>query len=267
MEATGVCDWGEEFNSVDFGDTRLQNRFIHIAHRLLEQPMASINQAHEDWAATKAAYRLFKNERVTPDKILASHQRCTVNRARSQALVLAIQDTTLLNYNTHESTEGLGSIMHCASKSPKGLVMHSTIAFTPEGLPLGVIHQDIWARDCRRSIRKDAELRRISQQLPPEEKESGKWFRGLRATVSLLSRAMRVVTVADRECDIYDLVVEALQREAELVVRVRRDKRLSGDERKLWAYMLQQEVRFQMEVVVPRGRSKGRQGCQFVLQR
>lgn len=245
------CDWGEEFNGVDFGDKRLQSRFIHIAHRLLQQPMASINQAHEDWAATKAAYRLFKNDKIAPAKILESHQRCTVNRARSHALVLAIQDTTLFNYNSHKSTTGLGSIMKCGDKSSKGLVMHSTIAFTPQGLPLGILHQHIWARDSKRSIRKDPELRKIYQRLPPEKKESGKWFRGLRATVSMLPKSTRVVTVADRESDIYDLIVEAIQRKAELLVRVRRDKKLSEDERKLWAYMSQQRVRFQMQVIVP----------------
>jgi hypothetical protein len=60
----------------------------------------------------------------------------------THSLVLAIQDTTFLNYTHHPATTGLGPIGH----GQQGLVMHTTMTFTPQGLPLGILEQRIWAR-------------------------------------------------------------------------------------------------------------------------
>lgn len=49
---------------MDFGDKRVNERFIMTAERMLSSPESSINQACIGWAETKAAYRLFDNDRV-----------------------------------------------------------------------------------------------------------------------------------------------------------------------------------------------------------
>jgi hypothetical protein len=243
--------WKDEFSAVHFGDKRLKFRFIHIANRLSQQPMASINQAHTDWATTKAAYRFFKNDKVETKRILQAHQACTAERAKEHGLILAVQDTTFFNYNSHPKTTGLGSIMKCGSNASKGLVMHSTIALTSEGFPLGILQQQIWARDPKRSLRKDPHLAKRYKKLPPEKKESGKWFQGLKETLSIMPKSVRVVTVADRESDIYDFVVEAMQQKAELLVRVCRDKVLKKSKQKLWVFMAQKQIEFYTRVIVP----------------
>lgn len=52
--------WGEwEFEQVNLGDKRLNTRLKKLAENLSAVPEAPINQASEDWAATKAAYRFF----------------------------------------------------------------------------------------------------------------------------------------------------------------------------------------------------------------
>jgi hypothetical protein len=60
-------------------------------------------------------------------------------------LVLAIQDTTTLNYTTHPKTQGLGPI---GSRGGPliGLLLHSTLALTPSGQPLGFLHNAVRAR-------------------------------------------------------------------------------------------------------------------------
>src|SRR5690242_9491738 len=92
----------EELREADFGDPRLKKRFFHIANQLSQQPMAPINQAHEDWGDTKAAYRFFKNEKVRSEDMLYPHQVRTSERIQSHSTVLVVQDTTLFNYNTHK---------------------------------------------------------------------------------------------------------------------------------------------------------------------
>lgn len=244
-------NWEGEFAAVNFGDKRLRKRLIHIANRLSEQPMAPINQAHEDWSSVKAAYRFFKSEKVETRKILEAHQACTADRIKGHRLILAIQDTTLFNYNTHKKTTGLGGIMKCGPNSSKGLVMHSTMAVTTEGLPLGILQQKIWARDPNRSLRKDPQLKKVYKELPPEKKESGKWFEGLKETLSIVPGSVRVVTVADRESDIYDFIVEGIQQKTEVLVRVARDKMLRKYNQKLWGFMSQHKVEFYIEITVP----------------
>jgi hypothetical protein len=55
-----------EFLSADLGDERLNRRLMTISERFAQSPVSPINQACEDWTETKAAYRFFRNDNVTP---------------------------------------------------------------------------------------------------------------------------------------------------------------------------------------------------------
>lgn len=241
----------EEFIGIDFGDERLNSRFHRVVDRLSQQPMSPINQAQEDWAATKAAYRFFKNEKVEVREILSAHLSCVIRRLKEHKIVLAVQDTTFLNYDGHQKTEGLGSIRRKGDSISLGLVMHTTMAFNPRGVPLGLIEQEIWARDPKRSLRRNAGLRSVYQDLPLEKKESHKWLKGLRTTKLLGGENSRVITIADRESDIYDFVFEAIQVEEELLLRVNCNRELRGERKRLWDYMLERDIKGYMRVEIP----------------
>ena len=93
-----------EFADVELKDARLNRRCQELATALGQQPSAPINQACEDWADTKAAYRFFDNNKATPQGVHAPHQHRTVERMSQYRLVLAIQDTTFFNYTHHPQT-------------------------------------------------------------------------------------------------------------------------------------------------------------------
>lgn len=135
----------EEFSKINLKDKRLNQRCQKVAEALEQQSTESINQACEDWADTKAAYRFFDNPKVSSAQILAPHYQRTVKRMRSHPLVLAVQDTTFLNYTHHPRTEGLGEI-GTKAQNQRGFGMHSTLAITPEGLPLGLLTQQFFER-------------------------------------------------------------------------------------------------------------------------
>ena len=107
-EATNWCE--EELAGVNMGDRRLAWRLVDTAAKMTAQPMAPINQACDDWADTKASYRLFQNEKVSADRILAPHQQRTREQMSGYELVLAVQDTSYLHYTSHRKTTGLGPI-------------------------------------------------------------------------------------------------------------------------------------------------------------
>ena len=135
-----------ELSGGKFRDKRLSDRMVQIADDFSQNPTFPINQASEDAAATKAAYRFFSNPKATAKKILEPHIEQTLKRVQTHPIVLAIQDTTSLKYHSHKATEGLGEISKKGDTSVQGLFMHSVECVTPQGLPLGFIDQIVWAR-------------------------------------------------------------------------------------------------------------------------
>jgi hypothetical protein len=140
-------DWPEEeLAQADLGDRRLARRLVSILRDFYARPQANIPQACQTRAKTKATYRFLEHPEMTLDAILDSHYESTLDRLRGEKIVLAIQDTTSLNYATHPATENLGPIDNRPDKG-LGLLLHDTLAFSPAGIPLGLIDVQCWARD------------------------------------------------------------------------------------------------------------------------
>ena len=156
MNGQHETSWAaEEFAEVNLGDKRLDARLIKLCDRFSDAPESPINQACADWAETKAAYRFFQNDNVEVGQILAAHRRKTAQRAREHKTVLALQDTSYFVYTSHPKTEGLGKISLKKGKNMKkiysnGLVVHTCLAVTTDGLPLGLLDQKIFSRKLRR---------------------------------------------------------------------------------------------------------------------
>lgn len=239
------CD--SEFAHLDLGDSRLNSRLVQTAINLSAQPSASINRACQDWADSKAAYRLFDNEQVTADKILSPHQERTQQRMREHALVLAIQDQTFVNYTDRPQTTGLGPIRSPASQL-FGLIMHTTLCVTPQGVPLGVLAQQVWARSEEKKGLIKSELR----NQPIEEKESYQWVQALEQTITLAPDGTQVVTVGDRGADVYELFVRAHALQTGVLVRVAQDRVLQDEKaKKLRAHVQAAPIAGYIKVHVP----------------
>jgi hypothetical protein len=239
-----------EFSAAKLGDQRLTERLCELALALAEQPDASIPTATGNWGQACAAYRFFDNDKVAFDGLLAAHYAQTRQRAAAQPVVLAVNDTTSFNYDQHRATTGLGPIRTRADKT-FGLWLHSLLAFTTDGTPLGLLQAECWARDPARFG-----SRHQRHQKATLEKESGKWLRSLSALqqVAAQSPAVRWVFVADREADLYDLFVAAANcpQGPALLVRARHDRRLPHREASLFAYLSQAPLAGQIQVTVPR---------------
>src|SRR5690349_17699704 len=101
----------DELAEVQFGDQRLSDRLLTIGERFLERPTVSISRGQQDWAGAKAAYRFFENDKVNARAILQVHAENTSRRIdQVNGPILAIQDTTTLNYNNFPSIEGLSEV-------------------------------------------------------------------------------------------------------------------------------------------------------------
>lgn len=223
-EGLETSQWAQsEFSSAALGDQRLKSRLAGIAQSKAASPGKSWLQiAQGDRASVKAYYRFVSppgGSRITFENILKGHRQRTIARMRSQEVVLAIQDTTDLNFNSLNACEGLGvnARNSGASDGSKGLKLHSTFVVNDKGLPLGVLRSDCYAR---KSVPERSNGKR--QELPIEEKESYRWIEGLAdcAEVAKGLEETSVVCVTDREGDIYDLYDYARKRpEVELLIR------------------------------------------------
>ncbi len=192
----------DEFQTLDLGDKRLNSRLINICDRFSESPESPINQACNDWAETKGVYRFFSNNKVDSDKILRAHSLKTMERSKKYKTILAIQDTSYLIYTNHKATKGIGNISMKKGKNidkifSKGLILHSCLAITTDGLPIGLLDQSITSRRPQSDERK-----RKKDVTPIENKESYRWLKSLRTSTAQV-KGPQVVTVCDREADIY----------------------------------------------------------------
>jgi hypothetical protein len=236
------ANWAEEeFGAAELGDVRRTARLVQLASALGAQPQASLPQATEDPAMLKAAYRFFGSHYVGADAVLASHVASTQRRMQAVPLVLAVQDTSLLDYSHYPETEGLGPL---ASPKQQGLLVHTTLALTPEHVPLGLLQQQVWARDPTVRREQDHKTR------PLEEKESQKWLRSLEAVIAARAACPEThfVSVGDREADVYDLFL--LQRPAgvDLLIRAAQDRKVEGPESYLWSAMASAPIAATLEV-------------------
>jgi hypothetical protein len=218
----------EEMGPVDLKDQRLTNRLLLVAQRMFDSPGKSLKAASRGWSEVIGAYRFFENEKVTEEAILAPHREATLRRIQEQERVLVIQDTTEMDYSAKKQLKGKGPL---SVEQRQGFFAHSQFVVTPERLPLGVLGTKIYARDA-------AKEKIDCKQQPIEMKESFRWLEGYRDACSLQEMAPKtqVVSVSDREGDIYEVFLERQRRQergdaaAEWLIRSKHDRCLESIE-------------------------------------
>src|SRR4029077_17641148 len=167
---------------------------------------------------------------VNLQNILAAHREQTLERVRQQSVVLAVQDTTELDYTAQPQTEGLGPIGNHGAHV-QGLLLHPTVAFTPSGVPLGLLDVQCWVRDPKHQIK---------FRKPVEDKESVKWLKSFVAAEQaqgVCPPTTTIVSVADSEADMYELFRKAERSPARLLVRAWRPRFLEESGAEIWSHL------------------------------
>lgn len=220
-----------------FKDARLGKRFRKLLERIGGAMGGSLPLACQDWANTKAAYRFLANERVSEDDILAGHLQSTRDRAvATDGRLLVLHDTTEFTYQrdaphaiglTYSVNSGRDKAGRLRSHTVCGILMHSSLVVTTEGLPLGLAAVKFWTR---KKFKGTAALKRKINptRVPIEKKESFRWLENLKQATTLLGDPARCVHIGDRESDIYELFCIAQELGTQFLVRTCVD-RLAGE--------------------------------------
>jgi hypothetical protein len=217
---------------------------IGLVTRLSERPESSCTEALGNRAAVVGAYRFWNNKKVQPEEILRPHAESTARRAADHDTVLVAQDATKINLTDHPGTKGLGYLY----PTTRGLLLHSLLAISPEGVPLGLLRQFMWIRPL-----KQLKQAKKSRYRAIEEKESHYWLDGLQAAEEALPHHPHVVVISDSESDVFDVFAAPRPSRMDLLVRVcRATRRVDHPAKYLRAALLETPVRARSKVKVPR---------------
>jgi hypothetical protein len=226
-----------ELAGCSFADERLHKRLRKLVAQIGSAMGQSIPLVCQDWANTKAAYRFFSNDRVSEADILAGHFQSTRDRTvATDGPVLVLHDTTEFTYQ-RENTDAIGITKSINSGRDKagrlrshticGILMHSSLAVTTEGLPLGLTAVKFWTR---KKFKGTAALKKKINptRVPIEKKESIRWLENVQQSTELLGDPGRCVHIGDRESDIFELFCAAQEAGTHFLIRTCVD-RLAGD--------------------------------------
>jgi hypothetical protein len=260
-------DWAEE----EFGRCRLSRpltgRLLAIARDFWARPMAGIPEACESVTKMQAAYRFLSNDDVLFETLLQPHYAATEERISDVgegSVVLVAQDTTSVNYSALETTDGLGPIGTTVDGA-QGLHLHSSLAITQQGVPLGFVDAQCWARDPQ-GFGKKAQR----HALPIEDKESWRWIKGYQAVAAVQRRNphIQLVSVADREADIYELFEEALREpdSAKLLVRAKHNRKVQDEQERLFETIRAKPVVGYQCVQLPRQNNRAKREAKLAIR-
>jgi hypothetical protein len=206
-----ASEWAQnEMKGAKVWDPRCRKSLATICEKLTDHPEEAFSKACGE-AGRQAAHRIFEHPRSTGAGLLHGHVEQTAARCGEHALVLAVQDSTEFDYTSHKAVKDLGPLGRGLTR---GLMGHTVLAVTPEGLPLGVLHLELWARDPAPGGQKHDRRKKNTW-----EKESQKWINGLVGVEAALPAEQPVLLVADREADVFAYLAAPRRPNTDLLIR------------------------------------------------
>lgn len=228
----------EQFSCAGVGDLRLRRRLVAVAARIRENPCGTLPRSICDRAELKAAYRLFSNPKVTHLGVLEPHVAASRTRCHEAGEYLMIEDTTALSFTQRGPVDGMGPL---TQETSQGLLAHTALAVEvvrwnkahePETTLVGIVGQQCWARTSPQSSRKERKrVKRVAKRNSGEVGESGRWGQATQQMGQPPEHASWTL-VADRECDIFQVLHNCACQGQNWVIRAaqaRRTTSASGD--------------------------------------
>jgi Transposase DNA-binding len=222
----GNAPFSLEFAAADLGDVRLNLRLQRIVDFLAEKPAASFPEAMGDVASLEAFYRFINNDRVTSDGILSPHFEETCVRASLARTVLALHDTTEVQYEGEQVRAGLGRI----SGVKQGYFAHVALAVSADGLrePLGLLGMSTYSRPWQKRTGKAKEQRSKYAQAP--DSEALRWPALVDEVEQRATGRFEVIHVMDREADAFGLLGHLTTHDHSFVIRSTHDRKVIADD-------------------------------------
>lgn len=233
---TDAEEWATEiFKDSNLGDPRRTKRLIKLASGYAKNIGAStVESCGGDASEVEGAYRFLRNNEVNPGAIREGGFQSTSRIAVKEKTLLAIEDTTTLSYK-HRAAAELGYTSNSPSAKSKGFNVHSVLLLSEDtGRSIGLIEQTWYCRDDAHYGKSKNKRTRAYR-----EKESYKWEHASRSMLNRLGEKMHdVISICDREADIYDYLFYKLNNKQRFIVRARENRKTTSVENKLFEQVL-----------------------------
>jgi len=198
---------------------------VKLAATLAKEPGKPIVQMTHSPADMEGAYRFVRNENIQAKDIADAGFAATKKKTNDYPLLLALEDTTNLVYSHHSINDGL-------------------------------IEQSCWTRDIKTRGKK--KLRAVT---PYKKKESYKWKSASRNMAKRLhAKIADVISVCDREADIYEYLRYKLDHDQHFVVRSMQSRQIEEGKNKLYDFASELKSAGQKQVfIAQKGGRKARE--------
>lgn len=221
----------QQFEKSNLGDPRRTARLVKLASSIAKEPGKPLVNITQSPADMEGAYRFIRNEHINANAIAESGFQVTAEQAQSHELLLALEDTTTLVYKHASIRHDLGHVGR--GKKQRGMLAHSVLLFAPkDNQVVGLIERSRWSRDINTIGKREQHA-----QIPYEEKEGYKWESASRAMKQRLQTKMSdVISVCDREADIYEYLQYKLNEQQRFAIRSMQSRHIEEGENKLYAF-------------------------------
>jgi hypothetical protein len=204
-------DWAyNELYGARLWDPRCRHTLVSALQRLGEHAQLSFSRTLG--SQRKAVSHILHHPQTSAQDLLEGHIRATRLRCQSEPLVLVASDTSVADFSSHPAVEGLGPISD--KEFQHGFLIHSALAMTTEGTPLGLLDQQSWVRDPQELGRAQQRRKRAFA-----DKESHKWLDALRGVEKALPPGQPAVLIQDREADVFAFLAAPRRHEIALLIR------------------------------------------------
>ena len=236
MTSSSIEQWSaDEYMTLKLKNKRRERRARSTLATFARRPKGSVTSMAEDNAEAVAIYRFLNNSAIEPEALRAPLRDAALRRLGDEETIIVPQDTTSLNYTTHGATTGMGPLGAGDGSKGYGMFVHSAIAISESGVPLGLLHQQSWSRSKKIGRKHNRKKR------PLEEKESFRWVQTARAVEAAVPADRRLIQLADREADFIEMFAEPRRDNSFVLVRVHQNRRLDDEELLLWDKVAQMQ--------------------------
>lgn len=206
----------DEFDGADLGDRRRSARLTTIVGALEEQPTRGFPRLLGSDAALEAFYRFINNRGFEAEEIVAPHLAATAARAEDAGVVVAVHDTTLVEYSTKRKDLGVTT----RKARAHGFVAQVTLLLSEaDGLPLGVGSLETLKRSGEKWAKRKKEGQRGHVHRDDEGRESLRWIRSVEAVEVARQDRFSVIHVTDAEGDFFELFARLDALDTRFVIR------------------------------------------------
>jgi Transposase DNA-binding/Transposase Tn5 dimerisation domain len=215
-----VGEWSQQqFGTCELGDKRRTKRMVKLATQVATKPDAATPKQTETWSDCKGAYRLFAQDEVTFDAVIAPH--CALTRAVEPGIWLVLNDTTEINFGYDRSLAGVGRV---GTAQARGFYLHSAMLVGADSEDIrGLAAAELFLRPLEK-------VKRVSSTRRKKlARETDVWGRVI-DRVGPAPEGARFVHICDRGADNFDVYCHLLEQQAGWVIRAAQLQRRVSDE-------------------------------------